>query len=280
MVLIDQQRTAAQFPACCSSAILSIGGKSLPRRSARLKIPLQAFGDKEYFAGAFASKICDKKDTPAPLCCSEVLGVVHAPSEVNASASYHAGVCPLSRTRHWNFGFCERFKHSLKVTPSRGRQSAGDVFPEREFGVLIVGCLLHFSDDPDSLQKETAPLPREAETLAGCHRKVLARGAKGDDVHGRQRVAVQSGDVANVFHVREVLFRHRDALRHDLAGPKRTNPIKRGGIGETPYAVKQGTERELALVQFFFPPFFPLLSNSIWNFARPSSSVVSRTSAL
>ena len=110
----------AVYPrACCSSAVLSIGGKSLPRRSARRKIPRQAFGDKEYLAGAFASKICDKKDAPAPLCCSEILGVVHAPSEVNASASYHPGVCPPSRTRHWNFGVCERFQHSLKVTPGR-----------------------------------------------------------------------------------------------------------------------------------------------------------------
>ena len=88
-------------------------------------------------------------------------------------------------------------------------------------------------------------------------------------------------DVANVFHVREVLLRHGDALRDDLAGPQGPDPIKRGGIGETSYAVEQGTERKLLFVQFFFPPLlFLLLSNSIWNFARPSSSVVSRTSAL
>jgi hypothetical protein len=87
-------------PACCIRAVFSKGGKSLPRRSARLKIPAQAFGDKEYFSGAFSSKICDKKQAPAPLCCSEMLGVVHAPSEINASASRHSGVCPLSRSRH------------------------------------------------------------------------------------------------------------------------------------------------------------------------------------
>ena len=58
------------------------------------------------------------------------------------------------------------------------------------------------------------------------------------------------------------------------------DPIKRGGIGETSYAVEQGTERKLLVVQFFFPPLlFLLLSNSIRNFAQPSSSVVSRASA-
>ena len=38
---------------------------------------------------AFSCKIADKKQAPAPLCCAEILGVVHAPSEINASASYH-----------------------------------------------------------------------------------------------------------------------------------------------------------------------------------------------
>ena len=66
------------------------------RRSARLKIPAQAFGDKQYFSGAFSSKIRDKKQAPAPLCCSEILTVVDAPSEINSSASCHSGVRPLS----------------------------------------------------------------------------------------------------------------------------------------------------------------------------------------
>ena len=110
MVFVDQQRTVIQFPARLSNAIFNKGGKSLPRRAARLKIPAQAFGDKEYFSGASGSKICDKEHAPAPLCCSEILGVVHAPCEINASASYHTGIGPPSRIRHWNFGRCERLQ--------------------------------------------------------------------------------------------------------------------------------------------------------------------------
>ena len=87
-------------PACCIRAVFSKGGKSLPRRSARLKIPAQAFGDKEYFSGAVSSKIADKKHAPPPLGCPKVTGIVYAPSEINASASRHSGVCPLSRSRH------------------------------------------------------------------------------------------------------------------------------------------------------------------------------------
>ena len=58
----------------CIRAAFSKGGSSLPRRSARLKIPAQAFGDKEYLSGAMSCKIADKKQTPAPLCRSEILG--------------------------------------------------------------------------------------------------------------------------------------------------------------------------------------------------------------
>ena len=105
----------ANNPACRISAVFSKGGKSLPRRSARLKIPAQAFGDKEYFSGAFSSKIADKKHAPAPLCRSEMLTVVHDPSEINASASCHSAVGPPSRSRHWNFAFCECREHSRKV---------------------------------------------------------------------------------------------------------------------------------------------------------------------
>ena len=105
---------------CSSSAACSKGGKCLPRRSARFKIPSQAFGDKKYLSGAFSSKISDKEHAPASLCCSEILGVVHAPSEINSSASYHSGVGPSPRIRHWNRGFCERLQHSRKVTSSCG----------------------------------------------------------------------------------------------------------------------------------------------------------------
>lgn len=53
----DISGDAVSIPACFSRAAFSKGGKALPRRSARFKIPAQALGDKEYFSGAFTSKI-------------------------------------------------------------------------------------------------------------------------------------------------------------------------------------------------------------------------------
>ena len=212
----------------------------MPRRAARLKIPAQAFGDKEYFSGASGSKICDKEHAPAPLCCSEILGVVHAPCEINASASYHTGIGPPSRIRHWNFGRCERLQHSFKVTSSCGRQSAGYVFPQRDLGVFAMCHLLHFTDNPDCLRKEAASCVRKAQSLA-CHRKPLAGGTKREDVHRGKFPPIQPCNVPDVFHIWKVTPGDLDGRGQDFTGPNRGYPIKRGGIGKAPYPVKQRT---------------------------------------
>ncbi len=154
-------------PARRVSAAFSKGGKSLPRRSARLKIPAQAFGDKEYFSGAVSSKIADKKHAPPPLGCPKVTGIVYAPSEINASASCHSGVGPPSRSRHWNFGLCERREHGLIVKPRRGTRRTGHVFPEREFGVFAMCRFPHFIDNANGLQEKAAPLIRQTPAKAG-----------------------------------------------------------------------------------------------------------------
>jgi hypothetical protein len=82
-------------------------------------MPSQAFFDKQYLAGASGSKTCDKKDSAATLGDSPHRGVKHTPSEINADASIHSGVCPAAASRYWNLGFCERREHGSKVSPSR-----------------------------------------------------------------------------------------------------------------------------------------------------------------
>ncbi len=210
----------------------------MPRRSARLKIPAQAFGDKEYFSGTFSCKIADKKQAPAPLCCAEILGVVHAPSEINSDPSYHPGVCPPSRIRHWNFGLCERLQHSRKVTSSCGRQSAGDVLEQREPWVSTMCRLPHFINYPYGLHEKAAPFVRQPPALAR-HRKPLTRAAECHDVHRREFSAVELGHVPGVGHIREMPLRHRHAGRDDLACPQGCDIVKRSGVGKAPYAVEK-----------------------------------------
>jgi hypothetical protein len=55
-------------------------GKLFPLRSARRKIPAQAFGLKEYRGGVDVSKTSDKKDTSASLWYSEELAVKNSPA--------------------------------------------------------------------------------------------------------------------------------------------------------------------------------------------------------
>lgn len=49
-------------------------------------MPAQAFGERKYFAGAFASKICDNEHTPPSLGHSEILSVQSSPRDVTRPA--------------------------------------------------------------------------------------------------------------------------------------------------------------------------------------------------
>ena len=100
--------------------------------------------------------------------------------------------------------------------------------------------LSHFINYSYCFCEQAAPLIGKATALA-CQRKPLARGAKGDDVYRREPPAVKLGDIAHMGHVREVPLCDGHALRNDLTGPQGADAIKRGGIGETAYAVEQGT---------------------------------------
>jgi hypothetical protein len=68
--------------ATASSAILKGSGNSLPRFSARRRIPRQAFALKKYRCGTSpVSKTSDNEHTPAPLGNSEELSVQHSVGE-------------------------------------------------------------------------------------------------------------------------------------------------------------------------------------------------------
>lgn len=57
------------------------GGKALPPRSARRRIPAQAFALKEYRCGASQIRMSDKEHTAASLGHSEELSVKSSPRE-------------------------------------------------------------------------------------------------------------------------------------------------------------------------------------------------------
>jgi hypothetical protein len=79
-------------------------------------------------------------------------GVFDDPSEIKSSPSDHSGVCPLSRSRHWNFGFTERLKHGCIITPGIASacftgEQAGNVLEADDFGFFAMRGAPHFSDN-------------------------------------------------------------------------------------------------------------------------------------
>ena len=82
-----------------SSASFYIGGSSLPRRSARRRIPSQARLLKKHFAGASGCKIDDKVDAISSLGHAPVFRALNAPCEGVMISHDLAGVEPLSLRR-------------------------------------------------------------------------------------------------------------------------------------------------------------------------------------
>ena len=103
-----------------SSASRSIVGSSFPRLSALRRIPAHAFALKEYFSGAFASKICDKVDSLATLGHSPVLSVIDTPGNAVTVSHDASGLRPFSLRRFryssvWVCDFAERLQDGSEV---------------------------------------------------------------------------------------------------------------------------------------------------------------------
>ena len=96
------------------------------------------------------------------------------------------------------------------------------------------------------LHKEAGP--RTGKTGSGTTRngQVLARGAPADHIHGRQFRAVQLGNIPDMEHCGEALFRYLYGKRLDLAGPKRRDAVVHSGKRKTADAVKQTAKRQPA----------------------------------
>ena len=77
-------------------------------------------------------------------------------------------------------------------------------------------------------------------------------GCPADDIHRRQLRPVQSGDVPNVEHLREMMLRTWMGNGSNLAGPQRGDALTHGGQREAANAVKQASHRRhmLRIVPF------------------------------
>jgi hypothetical protein len=149
--------------ATASRAFFSIGGNCFPLRSARLKIPLQALGESEYFSGSGpVSKTSDNEDT------SPALRDGSGPSPHSHVLSVKASVAPLVPE------FAQRPEEGSKIPSSVARQNTGDIFPHEPSRAQSISDRQVGEHEVSAWVGESLPEAGDAEGLAGrsAHEKV------------------------------------------------------------------------------------------------------------
>ena len=154
----DQPSVAVEVgpePATACRARANSGGNTLPRFSARRRIPRQALAVKERSSGSSpVSKISDNEHTTAPLrnspseaVCSDVLSVQHSVS------------VPIPE-------FAQRPEEGTEIPSSVGGQDAGDVFPDDPTRPILLSNSKVGEHELTSWVSQALAKSRDAERLA------------------------------------------------------------------------------------------------------------------
>jgi hypothetical protein len=201
-------------------------GNSRPRRDARRRIPLAAFGLKKYLRGTGrVSKTSDNEHATAALGDSEVLSVQHSVGE------------PIPESPQVS-------EDGSKRPPSVDRQEARDVLEDDPTGSKL-------SHEPGDLPVEIAALVVSTHAAAtSCHGERLAGESSGDDsslgnkASGSEVIGGHGPHVVEQGHVREVVAKDAGGLLVDLDGGDGSDTDPFGGEIEAADAGEQGDEGE------------------------------------
>ena len=153
--------------ATCCKARSNIGGKSLPRLSARRRIPAQALALKKYRCGIGpVSKIDDNEHTLASLGQAEILSVEKPPCRPCPWPGNHTRVWPPSDSCREITGCIAPDNCSQETAEGIvvGREDAGDVFPD---GITESMMSSKFMCEHRIGERESAARVVERETLSG-----------------------------------------------------------------------------------------------------------------
>ena len=113
-------------------------------------------------------------------------------------------------------------------------------------------CISHLLYDADLLHKKAGTRTGKSGSRSGDG-EVLARAAAADDVHGRQKRAIELCDIPDVDHVGKVILRYFDGKGFYLARPQRHDAIPHRRQREAPDAIKEAAHCEhfLFLLRYF-----------------------------
>jgi hypothetical protein len=195
-------------PLAAFSAFASAGGSSLPRFSARRRIPLQAVALKKNRRGTSpVSKISDNEHATAPLWNSEVLSVQHSVGE------------PIPELD-------QPSEDGAKVPSSAAGQHAGDVLPHQPSGPCAIS-------KPEKLERQVATVVSQSASKAGDAER-LAGGSSDKKVNWPIFVGSDRREVAVQRDLRIVMLEDGSRERFDLAEsssfPTEGMPCNRGGF--------------------------------------------------
>lgn len=181
-------------PATLSRATAKRGGNILPRRSARLRMPLAAFEESEKRLGGSGSKMSDNEHSTAPLGNSEVSRVQHSPRNA---------IPELGQRRE---------KDGEIPSTVRGKES-GNILNEEPAWAKSV-------NDSGELEEEGRPLALEARPSASDG-EVLAGESPADEVRISGDDAPPRASLCWACSVGEIPV----ATRADVGNPRDIGPV-------------------------------------------------------
>jgi hypothetical protein len=226
--------TGAGGPECSddarfSRAVLRCPGSSRPRRSARRRIPVAAFGLKKYFDRCGpVSKTSGKEDTVTSLGDSEVLSVQHSPAKAIPellqrpddgthcpSVGLHAAVEAGTALRGVTDVGSED-ADSVALLPSSAPNSApcsgaGVIARTRADGRQETGDVLKKEPPWAQLAGQPHDVPEQPRTCAvqaraaSRHRKILAGPSAGEDSPSGNKSGCSKLVTGNLRHIVEKL---------------------------------------------------------------------------
>jgi hypothetical protein len=190
--------------ATASRAVSSDGGRSLPRLSARRRMPRQAVALKKYRCGTSpVSKISDNEDATAALWNSKVLSVKHSVGEPKSigSAGNDSAIAPSS-AGHSNSPLCKGREEDGEGPTVVGAKYSGDVLPSHPSGAREGN---HSMSQSCKFDGELTTLSSQSCSEAG-NAEVLAWGSCNCNVDWSILVSLECGKVADVRRVRQSVF--------------------------------------------------------------------------
>jgi hypothetical protein len=197
--------------ATASRAKFNASGNSLPRFSARRRIPAHAVELKKNLDGIdVVSSTCDNEHTTASLGHSEVLGVEDPPRDCARGSKHTTSVAPLSPWCDERIIFAGKSRKKASEGVVFGGQNSGDVLPKDNGGLMaaraanVVDCIGDLAEGEGKIAASIVKRLPQTGDGKGLARRATAEKIRRLNLTAQDAVG-QRGHVAEVRDIRVVV---------------------------------------------------------------------------